>query len=152
MQTVLKAMKSIRIRPNLATREKLDLIGAATPGKAVELAALLRQPQMQIEKLAIFYPELEGMDEEILREAETQIRYEGYLVKQEELVARFKLLEDVFLPQELDYESISGLTREVIEKLTKIEPMTLGQASRISGITPAAITCLEIHLKKMGFL
>lgn len=92
------------------------------------------------------------MDEEILREVETQVRYEGYLKKQEDLVAKFKLLEDVALPQEIDYETVSGLTREVIEKLTNVAPMTLGQASRISGITPAAISCLEIHLKKMGLL
>ncbi|WP_319466941.1 tRNA uridine-5-carboxymethylaminomethyl(34) synthesis enzyme MnmG [uncultured Pseudodesulfovibrio sp.] len=152
MKVALEAMKNIRIRPNAETREKLDKIGAATPGKAVELAALLRQPQMEIERLSIFYPELEGLDEEILREVETQVRYEGYLKKQEELVAKFKLLEDVALPQEIDYEEVSGLTREVIEKLTSVAPMTLGQASRISGITPAAISCLEIHLKKMGFL
>jgi len=152
MKIALDAMKNIRIRPNAETREKLDKIGAATPGKAVELAALLRQPQMEIERLSIFYPELEGMDEEILREVETQVRYEGYLKKQEDLVAKFKLLEDVALPQEIDYETVSGLTREVIEKLTNVAPMTLGQASRISGITPAAISCLEIHLKKMGLL
>ncbi len=150
MKIALDAMKNIRIRPNAETREKLDKIGAATPGKAVELAALLRQPQMEIERLSIFYPELEGMDEEILREVETQVRYEGYLKKQEDLVAKFKLLEDVALPQEIDYETVSGLTREVIEKLTNVAPMTLGQASRISGITPAAISCLEIHLKKNG--
>ncbi|QJB57669.1 tRNA uridine-5-carboxymethylaminomethyl(34) synthesis enzyme MnmG [Pseudodesulfovibrio sp. zrk46] len=152
MQAVMEAMKTIRIRPNAETREIIHSIGAAVPGKAVELAALLRQPQMEIEKLAPFYPELEEMDEDVLREAETQIRYEGYLVKQADLVAKFHLLEDVTLPADIDFDLVSGLTTEVREKLTKVQPMTLGQASRISGITPAAISCLEIHLKKLGFL
>lgn len=152
MQTVLGAMKSIRIRPDAPTREIMKSIGAAVPGKAVELAALLRQPQMEIEKLRVFYPELVEMEEDVLREAETQIRYEGYLVKQEELVAKFKLLEDVKLPGDMDYSCVSGLTSEVVEKLTNVQPVTLGQASRISGVTPAAISCLEIHLKKLGFL
>lgn len=149
LQSILQAMKSIRIKPDAATRELIKSIGAAVPGKAVELGALLRQPQVDIKSLAVFYPELDGLDEDILQEAEAQVRYEGYLVKQEELVAKFKLLEDVNLPSELDYSQVSGLTSEVVEKLTNVQPMTLGQASRISGVTPAAISCLEIHLKKL---
>lgn len=152
MKAVLNAMQSIRIRPDAATRELIESVGAVVPGKAVELAALLRQPQVEIEQLVVFYPELAKMPENVLREAETQIRYEGYLVKQAELVAKFKLLEDVRLPEAIDYATVSGLTTEVVEKLTRVRPMTLGQASRISGVTPAAITCLEIHLKKSGLL
>lgn len=152
MQTVLAALKAIRIRPDTANREIMQSIGAAVPGKAVELAALLRQPQMQIEKLSVFYPDLTAMPEDVLREAETQIRYEGYLTKQEELVTKFKLLENVPLPEAIDYSSVAGLTTEVVEKLTIVQPVTLGQASRISGVTPAAVSCLEIHLKKHGLL
>ncbi|MEF2231900.1 MAG: tRNA uridine-5-carboxymethylaminomethyl(34) synthesis enzyme MnmG [Pseudodesulfovibrio sp.] len=152
LDAVLEGLHSIRIRPDAATRDTIEAIGAAVPGKAVELAALLRQPQVEIASLTVFYPELAEMDEEVLREAETRIRYEGYLVKQEELVAKFKLLEDVPLPAGLDYAAVAGFTREVVEKLTAVQPMTLGQASRISGITPAAISCLEIHLKKLGLL
>jgi tRNA uridine 5-carboxymethylaminomethyl modification enzyme len=92
------------------------------------------------------------MEDDVLTEAETQIRYEGYLRKQEDLVAKSRLLEDVLLPSDAEYASVSGLTREVVEKLTAVQPLTLGQASRISGVTPAAISCLEIDLKKRGLL
>ncbi|NDV19185.1 tRNA uridine-5-carboxymethylaminomethyl(34) synthesis enzyme MnmG [Pseudodesulfovibrio sp. JC047] len=152
LQTTLEALHSIRIRPNAATRSIIENLGASVPGKAVELAALLRQPQMAIEKLDVFYPALADLEDDVLREAETQVRYEGYLVKQAELVNKFKTLESVPLPHDLEYSQVSGLTREVVEKLTAVQPITLGQAGRISGITPAALTCLEVHLKKMGLL
>jgi tRNA uridine 5-carboxymethylaminomethyl modification enzyme len=152
MLETLEAMHAIRIRPDASTRETLAEIGAAVPGKAVELAALLRQPQMTIEQLAVFHPPLADTPDNVLREVETQVRYEGYLVKQEELVTKFRSMEDVGLPEGMDYTAVSGLTREVVEKLTRVQPMTLGQAGRISGITPAALSCLEIHLKKHGQL
>ena len=152
LRETLEAMHSIRVRPDAQTRDILTTIGASIPGKAVELAALLRQPQMVIEQLDVFHPALADIPEDVLREVETQVRYEGYLVKQEELVAKFRSMEDVGLPQDLDYASVSGLTREVVEKLTRVQPLTLGQAGRISGVTPAALSCLEIHLKKHGLL
>nr|WP_287410308.1 tRNA uridine-5-carboxymethylaminomethyl(34) synthesis enzyme MnmG [Pseudodesulfovibrio sp.] len=152
LQSTLEALRSIRIRPDAPTRAIMQDIGASVPGKAVELAALLRQPQMTIEQLEVFYPAIADLDEVVLREAETQVRYEGYLVKQADLVAKFKTMENVSLPSDLDYTVVSGLTREVVEKLSSVQPVTLGQAGRISGITPAALTCLEVHLKKIGLL
>ena len=150
MRETFEAMHSIRIRPDAETRSILADIGASVPGKAVELATLLRQPQMSIEKLAVFYSSISQLPADVLREVETRIRYEGYLVKQEELVSKFQSMEDVALPEDMDYSEVSGLTREVVEKLTKVQPLNLGQAGRISGITPAALSCLEIHLKKLG--
>ena len=78
--------------------------------------------------------------------------FRSYLKKQEELVAKSKSLENMSLPENLDYSTVSGLTSEAVEKLTNVQPMTLGQAGRISGITPAALSCLEIHMKKLGLL
>ena len=78
-----------------------------------------------------------------------QIKFAGYIERQNEQVERFKKMESVRLPEDIDYRSLSGLSNEVVEKLTRIRPMSLGQASRISGITPAAISVLQVHLKRM---
>jgi tRNA uridine 5-carboxymethylaminomethyl modification enzyme len=73
-------------------------------------------------------------------------------MRQKELVERTSRLEQTLIPEAISYADIPGLSREVVEKLSAIAPRTLGQAGRISGVTPAAISCLEIHLKKMGVL
>jgi len=87
---------------------------------------------------------------EVAVETETRIKYEGYLKRQEELAGRMGRHETVLLPPDLDFAAVSGLSREVVEKLVRVAPRTLGQAGRISGVTPAAVACLEIHLKKLG--
>ena len=80
--------------------------------------------------------------------AELQIKYTGYIQRQLEGVSRFKKMEDVRLPDDMDYSTINGLSREVREKLTAIRPRSLGQAYRIPGITPAAVSLLSVYLKK----
>ena len=145
---LLAAFESVRIKPDAPTRDILARIGAAVPGKAVSLAALLRQHQLEIESLAPFLPAIAEEDPEVLREAETQIRYESYLTRENERVSHSRDMEDTPLPSDMAYEFVSGLTREAVEKLTSARPATLGQAGRISGITPAAVCCLEIALRK----
>ena len=81
-------------------------------------------------------------------QAEVQLKYEGYVNRQVEIVERFQRMEHVRLPNDIDYSQISGLSREVCEKLSRIQPRSLGQASRISGVTPAAIALLSFYVKK----
>jgi tRNA uridine 5-carboxymethylaminomethyl modification enzyme len=85
---------------------------------------------------------------DVQAQAEIQIKYQGYVNRQIEMVERFHKIENLKLPDDIDYLNISGLSKEVREKLTRIRPRSLGQASRISGITPAAISLLSIYLKK----
>jgi tRNA uridine 5-carboxymethylaminomethyl modification enzyme len=85
-------------------------------------------------------------------EIELQVKYEGYIQRQEEQIARFKKLERIALPPDLVYKGLPGLSNEVVEKLTRVQPRSLGQASRISGVTPAALSVLQIHLKRLGVL
>ena len=148
----LVALSSISLRPDAATCETLKAMGATPPKKSVHLADILRQPGVTIKDLAPFWPHMEHVQEDALEEAEVQCKYAGYLVRQEELVVRFNRLEQIVIPEGIAYAGIPGLSSEVVEKLTSIAPHTLGQAGRISGITPAAISCLEIFLKKTGVL
>lgn len=150
LQEIMQSLEQVSIRPDRSTREALQEIGAAIPKKRISLAELLRQPQLEIRHLLNFCPGLADYHPDIQLEAQTRIKYEGYLKRQQEMVSKFQSLEKVALPSELDYQAIPGLTREAAEKLSRIQPQSLGQAKRISGITPAALSCLEIQLKKMG--
>ncbi|MBU1230839.1 MAG: tRNA uridine-5-carboxymethylaminomethyl(34) synthesis enzyme MnmG [Proteobacteria bacterium] len=152
LASVLEAFDGIRLRPDAPTREILTRLGAAIPGKSVTLAALLRQPQLRIADLAVFWPDMRQVDPVVLEEAETRIRYASYLEREAELVERSRGLEGTQLPPDMDYALVFGLTREAREKFARVRPATLGQAGRIPGITPAAVTCLEIQLRKLGLL
>ncbi|MCR4665954.1 MAG: tRNA uridine-5-carboxymethylaminomethyl(34) synthesis enzyme MnmG [Desulfovibrio sp.] len=91
---------------------------------------------------------LSGLSDDILFGVQTDIKYAGYLAREKQLCEKGRRLEEILLPDDIDYRNIAGLTLEVQEKLMRIRPVTLAQAGRISGITPAAISCLEIHLHK----
>ena len=116
----------------------------------VGLADVLRQPQLAIQDLVPLWPDLARFPHDVLLEAESLAKYDGYLKRQTELAEKLSRLEFLELPSDIMYEEVAGLSREVIEKLRGARPATLGQASRISGVTPASLACLEIHLKKTG--
>jgi tRNA uridine 5-carboxymethylaminomethyl modification enzyme len=103
---------------------------------------------MTIEQLRIIRPDIPRHASDVDAQAEIQIKYEGYVNRQLEIVERFQRMEHVRLPDDIDYSLVSGLSREVCEKLSRIRPRSLGQASRISGITPAAISLLSYYIKK----
>ena len=145
---ITELLNTTQIRPDNATRDVLTSVGAAIPRKAVTLADILRQPEMELMNLLPLCPALESNDLEAAGEAEVQVKYEGYLARQAELVLRAEHQEQVPLPENLDYTKVSGLTSEVVEKMSTVRPRTLGQAGRISGVTPAALSCIEVYLKK----
>jgi len=147
---IMAGLEAVRVRPDAATRYLVKAMGGTIPQKAVSLKELLRQPELSIAALAPLWPDVVNFDAEALEEAEIMTKYEGYLRRQQELVDRFEKMEQTILPEDMSYAGIPGLSREVTEKLTRIQPRTLGQAGRISGVTPAALSCLEIQLKKMG--
>jgi tRNA uridine 5-carboxymethylaminomethyl modification enzyme len=89
-----------------------------------------------------------SLGERVLRSIEIETKYDGYIKREEALGDRLQKMDAVWIPRDLDYASISGLSREVVEKLRKHNPSTLGQASRISGITPAAVTLLHSVIER----
>ncbi len=152
IKNLLNYLHTNKITPNAKTREWLESLNEAVPNKALTLAEVLKRPSFNIEFLFEKHPNLSEYSNEVILEVCTIIKYEGYLIRQQEQVKKSASRENTKLPQDLDYKQISGLTREVIEKFIKFKPETLGQASRISGITPAALDCVEIYLKKSGHL
>jgi tRNA uridine 5-carboxymethylaminomethyl modification enzyme len=139
-----------RLTPSAAGAELLaewDLVGMQN---AITYEQLLRRPDFTCEDLSRVYPEIMELSETIREQLEIQIKYQGYINRQLEQVERAVRLESAKIPADLDYASIPGLSTEVREKLQKFRPDTLGQASRIPGITPAGITILSIALKARG--
>ncbi len=112
------------------------------------LDILLRRPEINIENIASVFTELTEYSREALEQAEIAIKYEGYIKRQLEQVDKFRDQEDILLSESLDYSEIPNLSAEVVEKLNKIKPISIGQAGRIQGVTPAAIAIINIFIRK----
>ncbi len=149
---ILEKLRNTNIRPDAKTRQILEELKEACPTKAISLEELCRRPNLTLKDIALFLPELNYYLEneaEICESVEIITKYAGYLSRQEEMVQRAISQENTPLPPNLDYTDMPGLSREIQEKLNQVKPISLGQASRISGITPAALSCIEIALKKI---
>lgn len=149
IDTLVNRLQNIRIKPDTLDPSIFLELGESIPNRAYTLEELLKRPSITFQTLRKIYSDLPITSEDVYLETETIIKYAGYLDRQEELVQRSAKLEHSYLPKEIDYTKVAGLSSEVIEKLQIVRPQTLGQAGRISGVTPAAITCLEIYLKKI---
>ncbi|MFH1481215.1 MAG: tRNA uridine-5-carboxymethylaminomethyl(34) synthesis enzyme MnmG [Pseudomonadota bacterium] len=151
VERLLGRLSESKIRPDAGILEKLKSLGSPPIKNPTSLAQLLRRYEILFEHLRLFDPELNGIDQGMSEEVETRIKYEGYIARQERQVEKLKQMERIKLPEGIDYQSVHGLTKEVREKLGKVRPLSLGQASRISGITPAALMAIQVHLKKQGY-
>jgi len=138
------------IHPSAGVNDRLKDFGSSPLKKPTSLSDLLRRPEIFFRHLPVFDPACASTEEDVAEEVEIQNKYEGYLRRQEDQVARMRKLEQLKLSPEVDYAGIPGLSTEVKEKLTRVKPLSIGQAARISGITPAAISILMIHLKKVA--
>lgn len=149
----IRLLSAVHVRPSASINELLSTMKSAPLKQKCSLAELLKRPELNIEQLSrlVDQEQAAAIDTialaEFSQEISLQIKFSGYISRQTEQVARFKKLESKALPEDLDYRSLSGLSNEVVEKLSTIRPLSLGQASRISGITPAAISILQVHLK-----
>ena len=149
IQSELDRLDKIILYPTPGNSDHFKALGTSPIKNPVPLSELLRRPEILYHSLASFDPNCVSTETDITEEVEIQIKYAGYIQRQEEQVARLKKLEGMRLPIEVNYESIPGLSTEVREKLGRIRPLSIGQASRISGITPAALSILMVYLKKL---
>ena len=149
-------LESVRITPVKDVQEVLRNTGQAELKQSVSAAELLRRPGQTIQTLRrmdILHDQIpwENYAEEALEQVEIQIKYSGYLERQEQELKHLRELDRILLPSQLEYTTIPGLSREIQEILQKHRPSTLGQASRISGVTPAAMTVLRVFLRTHPF-
>ena len=147
---LLHELQNRILTPNAALRDFCASIGETPPLNAIPLGDLVKRPSITLPDLAPLWDALPSFAPSVLMEAETTIRYSGYVARQNELAERTAKAGNTPIPQDIDYHSVAGLTTELREKLSQIQPATLGQASRIQGMTPAALTALEIHRVKLA--
>ncbi len=152
VQNTLSTISTVRVNPTKGNSEILLRWGTAPLKKDSSLQEILRRPEIHFKHLFDFDRGLENLPQSVQEQVEIQVKYDGYIKRQMEQIERFKRLEEVSFPEGFDFSSVIGLTTEVMEKLKKIKPHSLGQASRISGVTPAAISILMVNLKRQGCL
>lgn len=133
--------------PSAQTNALLETFESAQLRNQTSLAQILRRPEISLNQLRLLHPDIPSYRADVDAQVEIQLKYQGYVDRQKEIVERFQKMEHARLPENTDYSRISGLSREVCEKLTRIKPRSLGQAARIPGITPAAISLLAFYIK-----
>ncbi|MGQ9645920.1 MAG: tRNA uridine-5-carboxymethylaminomethyl(34) synthesis enzyme MnmG [Thermodesulfobacteriota bacterium] len=152
VEKALFYLSDTRIHPTKENNEILHRWGSTPLKKEVSLQEILKRPEIHYPHLFSLAPDLEPFPGEVWEQVEIQVKYDGYIKRQMEQIERFKRLEEVYFPEDFDFRSVIGLSTEVMQKLVKIRPVSLGQASRISGVTPAAISILMVNLKRQGHL
>ncbi len=139
-------LRDTRVVPG--EREAIARLGLGELKNGASLEELLRRPEIHLEDLLFLSPGLTELTREVRSELETEIKYAGYIRRQQEQVERFRRLEGLPLPAGFDYDAVNGLSAEIREKLKVAQPLTLGQAGRIPGVTPAAIAILAVLLRR----
>jgi tRNA uridine 5-carboxymethylaminomethyl modification enzyme len=142
-----KRLKEYKLYPEDDIQNYLRELGTAELKNIDTIARLLRRPELNYEDLAGLDPERSDLDPEVKEEVEIQLKYEGYINRQLKQVKEQKEIEEKQIPEDIDYNQIKGLSAESLEKLKEIEPVSIGQASRISGVSPADISLLTVYLK-----
>ena len=145
----IKRLEKTVVPPRLAN-PLLEMLGSTPIKTGVKLAELIRRPELDYEKLAPIDTERPELPEAVWEQAEIKLKYEGYIKRQIAEAEQFKKMESRLLPEDMDYDDVYGLRLEARQKLNKIRPKSLGQASRISGVSPADISVLIIWLEQKG--
>lgn len=141
-------LQKTRIKPTAEVQAMLKEIGSGELKDGILAADLLRRPEISYDKIAQIVSRETFVTDEIAEQVEIQVKYEGYIQKSNLQVEKMKRMEDKKIPENIDYDAISGLATEALEKLKKIEPLSIAQASRISGVNPADISILLVYIEQ----
>jgi len=143
-------LASTRLLPSKRENERLKALGLEGIKNPSTLEELLKRPEVSMGDLTGLEERIRAFGGEIAYQVELNIKYRGYRERQKEMVERARRLADRLIPAGIAYDEVSGLSREVVEKLSRVRPLSLGQAARIPGVTPASVSALLVHFKKMG--
>ncbi|PZG34041.1 tRNA uridine-5-carboxymethylaminomethyl(34) synthesis enzyme MnmG [Listeria ivanovii] len=141
-------LQKTRIKPTAEVQTMLKEIGSGELKDGILAADLLRRPEITYDKIAEIVSRETFVTDDVAEQVEIQVKYEGYIEKSKLQVEKMKRMEDKKIPENIDYDAISGLATEALEKLKKIEPLSIAQASRISGVNPADISILLVYIEQ----
>ena len=144
INNLINELKTIHIKPKELTKEVQDKIGNINKGES--LYDLLKRPEIRINDLISYLNN--NYNKDVLNTVEISIKYEGYIAKTNREIERMLKLEEKKIPNDIDYSKVINLASEARQKLEKVRPLTIAQASRISGVNPADIAVLSVYLKK----
>jgi tRNA uridine 5-carboxymethylaminomethyl modification enzyme len=150
VQEEIKRLERTKIMPTVAVNKKIEASGNSSLKNVVTAAELLRRQGVSCQLLDKLGVNTKNIPSSAIKRLEIEVKYKNYIERQSAEIAKLKKTEGVRIPEFFPFAEIAALSREVREKLSRIKPLTLGQASRISGVTPAAISILMVYLKKMG--
>jgi tRNA uridine 5-carboxymethylaminomethyl modification enzyme len=150
IEKLLALLSEVRLNPKPDVNRTLEDLGLGSINQPATLMDLLKRPGAELKDIAKLDSRLVSFDNGVAEQATILVKYDGYIRRQMDQVERAKHLEGARIPDDFDCRAIPGLSNEVKEKLLKIRPISVGQASRISGITPAAISIIQIYLKKLA--
>ncbi|GAG30066.1 unnamed protein product, partial [marine sediment metagenome] len=142
-------LKEVIIHATQKVNELLNKLGTTSLSEAVTLATLLTRPEVTYNQTASIDPNRPELPAEATEQVEIQIKYAGYIKRQEIQVKRFKKLENYRIPKDIDYFNMHGISHEGKERFSEVQPISLGQAKRIPGITPSDIAALMINIEKI---
>lgn len=146
----INRLSSVYINPKKELNDRIEAWGGVPMKKKMLLKELLSRNEMDYSRICEISAPAEKLSDDEILQVETDIKYSGFVERQRAEIEKFRNLEHIRIPEGLDYSAISGLSNEVVERLDRARPVSLGQASRIAGITPAAVWAVMMYLKKLG--
>ena len=146
----IKRLKELTVRPEEKVNKLLEMAGTSVLTTGTKMSELLKRTELNYEMLKEIDPERPELSDQEKKEVEIQVKYEGYIKLQEAQVEKFKKLETKMLPENINYEDLKGISLEARQKLNKFKPRSIGQASRISGVSPADVSVLLVYLQQKG--
>ncbi|MFW5995753.1 MAG: tRNA uridine-5-carboxymethylaminomethyl(34) synthesis enzyme MnmG [Halanaerobiaceae bacterium] len=149
IEELLSYLRNNQVTPTEDVKERLRELDCGSLNQPVSLAKLLRRPELNYEHLkSLFASELPDYPEDVVEQVSIQVKYKGYIERQQSQIEQYKKMEEKLLPENIDYNELGNLRKEAREKLSRIRPRSLGQASRISGVSPADISVLMVYLEE----